>query len=342
MLNPAEWEIARYDGGEPLVAVVVDTEEEFDWGQPLAAANTAVRAMRAQARAHAVFARYGVRPTYVIDWPVADQDDGWRPLHELYQDGLCEIGAHLHPWVTPPAEEVVCNANSYPGNLPPALERDKLSRLVERIGERFGARPTVYKAGRYGVGPATAGILDELGFEIDASVVPGTDLRRFEGPDFTACGARPYWFGRGRRLLEIPLSVAYTGALAGAGAALYPPAASPLGLRLHVPGVLARTGLLERITLTPEGVVHEEHRRLVRTMLASGHRIFSFTYHSPSLAPGNTPYVADEPGLRAFLDRFERFFDWFLGELGGRAATLTEIRRRLAPPHPDRPLNRPC
>lgn len=332
MLDPADWEIARYDGGTPVVAVVVDTEEEFDWARPLAAANTAVQAMRAQARAHAVFARYGVRPTYVVDWPVVDQDDGWRPLHELYRDGLCEIGAHLHPWVNPPAEEVVCNANSYPGNLPPALEQAKLARLADRIGERFGARPTVYKAGRYGVGPNTARILDALGFEIDASVVPGTDLTRQEGPDFSACGARPYWFGRGRRLLEIPLSVGYVGALAPAGRTLYPPAASPLGMRLRAPGVLARTRLLERITLTPEGVVHAEHRRLVQAMLAAGHRIFSFTYHSPSLAPGNTPYVTSEAELGTFLDRFERFFDFFFGALGGRPATLTEIRRLVAPP----------
>jgi hypothetical protein len=332
MLDPADWEIARYDGETPLVAAVVDTEEEFDWGRPLATANTAVRAMRAQATAHRVFARYGVRPTYVVDWPVVDQDDGWRPLLELHRDGACEIGAHLHPWVNPPVEEEVCNANSYPGNLPAALERAKLARLAERIGERFGARPAVYKAGRYGVGPNTARILDELGFEVDASVVPGTDLRRFEGPDFTACGAKPYWFGRGRRLLEIPLSVAYVGALAPAGRRLYPRAASALGMKLHAPGVLARTRLLERITLTPEGVVHAEHRRLVKTMLAGGHRIFSFTYHSPSLVPGNTPYVASEAELGIFLDRFERFFDFFFGEIGGRPATLTEIGRLVAPP----------
>src|SRR5205823_14168786 len=65
----------------------------------------------------------------------------------------------------------------------------------------------------YGVGRATAGILAELGYEIDVSVVPGTDLTCKFGPDFTHCGASPYWFGKNPELLEIPLSIGYTGLL---------------------------------------------------------------------------------------------------------------------------------
>src|SRR3546814_4149526 len=47
------------------------------------------------------------------------------------------------------------------GNLPPELEHAKLAALTEAIAGAFGARPVVYKAGRYGVGPATAGIRSE-------------------------------------------------------------------------------------------------------------------------------------------------------------------------------------
>src|SRR3546814_2922527 len=71
---------------------------------------------------------------------------------------------------------VVNATNSYPGNLPPELEHAKLAALTEAIAGAFGARPVVYKAGRYGVGPATAGILEALGYRIDVSVVPFTDF----------------------------------------------------------------------------------------------------------------------------------------------------------------------
>jgi hypothetical protein len=336
MLDPNDWEIATPDPATPLLAVIVDTEEEFDWAKPHDRSSTATTAMKRQQRAHRIFERHGVRPTYVIDYPVAHNEDGYRPLLELYQDGLCEVGAHLHPWVNPPHDEVVRARNSYPGNLPPALERDKLRRLTDLIGERFGHRPTVYKAGRYGVGPATAGILDELGYEIDASVVPVTEFTADGGPDFTACPDRPYWFGGGRRLLEIPLSVAFTGRLAHAGNTIYAPACSAAGQRLRLPGVLSRLGLIERIRLSPEGINHAEHRRLTRTMLERGHRVFSFTYHSPSLEPGHTPYVRDQGALEDFLDRFERYFEFFFDEIGGRPATPAEIKAEFRPaPEPD-------
>jgi len=331
MLNPTDWRIAEIPDGPPLLLVVIDTEEEFDWARPLARENRGVTNLAAQQRAHRIFERYGVVPTYVIDHPVAAQPDGYRPLAELLADRRCEIGAHLHPWVNPPFDETVNNRNSYPGNLPPALEREKLARLTDAIAERFGFRPTVYKAGRYGVGPATAGTLEALGYEIDASVVPMTDFTLEEGPDFTACGARPYWFGAGRPILEVPLSVGFAGALASRGRTVYPAIASRLGLKLHAPGIFARLGLLDRIKLTPEGVVHAEHRALTEAMRVRNHRVFSFTYHSPSLAPGNTPYVRDEPGLQRFLDTIERYFDYFFGTLGGRATTLTALRRLIAP-----------
>ncbi len=95
---------------------------------------------------------------------------------------------------------------------------------------------------------------------------------------------------------------------------------------LHVPGILARLRLVERITLTPEGISFEEQRRLTRALLRKGHRVFSFAYHSPSLAPGNTPYVRSEADLRGFLQRIEQYLAFFTEEIGGRAATPFEVK----------------
>jgi hypothetical protein len=195
MLDPENCRAVDRLPDQPLLLVVVDTEEEFDWFKPHSRDQVSTRAIASQARAHEIFGRFGIRPTYVIDYPVATQESGYGPLKELFDDGLCQIGTHLHPWVNPPFDEPVCNVNTYPGNLPRELERAKLAALTEAIGERFGRRPTVYKAGRYGVGPNTAEILAELGYTIDTSVVPRTDFRSDEGPDFRQCGAHPYWFG---------------------------------------------------------------------------------------------------------------------------------------------------
>jgi hypothetical protein len=303
----------------PLLIVSIDTEEEFDWGKPLARANTSVTHIADQAQAQKLYARYRLRPTYFVDYPVAEQ--AWGPLREWSAAGECEIGTHLHPLVSPPHDEQVCNRNSYPGNLPRDLERAKLERLTDLIGERFGSRPTVYRAGRYGAGPNTASILEELGYEIDSSVLARSDLSGEEGPDFSSIGLDPYWFGEKRRLLELPVTVGWDGWLAGAGLFWQRAVGTGWGRALRLQGVLARAGAFNRVKLTPEGIPFEELRAVTQAMLKAGIRIFNLTYHSPSLTPGHTPYVRSAAELDAFLGCIDRYLAFFFGACNGVAAT---------------------
>ena len=109
-------------------------------------------------------------------------------------------------------------------------------------------------------------------------------------------------------------------------------------MRFRLPGLLARTGLLERIRLTPEGVTLAENIRLARSLYAQGCRIFAFTYHSPSLVPGMTPYVSSTQQLSRFLETMDRFFRFFRDELGGRPsdpqAVYELLRQRRDTPAP--------
>jgi hypothetical protein len=310
----------------PKLLVIVDTEEEFDWSRAYSRSAMGVDHIKYQHRAQAILERYGVRPTYVMDYPVASQEQGYRVLREWLADGRCGIGAHLHPWVNPPFTEELSARNSYPGNLPAELEEAKLKQLTETIAANFGRRPSVYRAGRYGLGPATAGILERLGYKVDTSIVPFTDFTRDGGPDFTAFDVEPFWVGPSKRVLEIPLTVAWCGQLRGSAVALRRWLASDVVTRFHLPGVLARLGLLERIRLTPEGTNFAELKRLVDTMLAAGRRLFVLSYHSPSVAPGNTPYVRNEAELQSFLALIERFCDYFLGTCNGEASTPHDVR----------------
>lgn len=315
--------LAALPDGPPLLLVVVDTEEEFDWTRPFDRASVAASAMQAQYRAQDIFDGFGVKPTYVIDYPVASTPEAAGVLARFHQAGTCQIGAHLHPWVNPPHAEVVSTRNSYPGNLPVDLEREKLAALGKAIEASFGFRPTIYKAGRYGVGRATAATLRELGYSIDMSLVPHTDFGADGGPDFRALPDRPHWVGEGRDLLEIPLSRGFSGRLAGLGPALYDRLAGLAWARL--PGIFARAGLLERATLTPEGVDTAAHLRLLDAMRRQGHRVFTLNYHSPSLAAGHTPYVRSADELDRFLASIRAFLAHFLGPFGGRAATPADI-----------------
>lgn len=331
MLNPRSDDYCKvYPGERPQLVIVVDTEEEFDWSREFSRENTAVRSMRWIGRVQEIFDEYCITPVYVLDYPVASQLDGYRLLQEIHASGRCVIGAHLHPWVNPPFEEQVTRHNSFPGNLPRTLEATKLKMLGDSIQEHFGARPTIYKAGRYGVGPHTADILEEQGYEVDMSVCPHMDYSSDGGPDFTSSSAWPYWFGKRRRLLELPLTVGYAGLLRRWGHAVHGLASHPALARLHAVGVLARLAIVDKIWLSPEGYISAEHVKLVRALHHDGLRIFSFSFHSPSVQPGHTPYVRSRGELESFLSRCRRFFDFFMGEIGGCPTTPLELKKLLA------------
>jgi glycosyltransferase involved in cell wall biosynthesis len=331
LLRPSDRQFINFPADEPpRILVTVDAEEEFDWRQPVSRRLHTVASMQSQWKTEKIFQRYNVSPTYLIDYPVAVEKAATERLAELCREKCCSIGAHLHPWTNPPHEEIVSSYTSFPGNLDPDLEKRKLCVLTEAIERNLGARPVVYKAGRYGIGPSTAAILNELGYKVDMSSIPLRDYSRFGGPNFSKAATAPYWFGANEDMLEIPLTAGFIGMLRRAGpnvAALFN---SPTIPRLRIPGILARAGLLNRVFITPEGTPLEEAKRLTRTLIAAGQRVFMLNYHSPSLQPGNTPYVRSDAELKQFLHWLEAYLDFFTAEVGGIGATPMQVYDRAS------------
>jgi hypothetical protein len=321
----------------PILVVVVDTEEEFDWSAPFRRDAVAVTAMREIGVFQRLCEEFGIAPAYVADYPVVSNPDGAASLRELHASGRAEIGAHLHPWVTPPFDELVCARNSYPGNLEPGLEAEKLRVLTETIEERTGARPRTYKAGRYGFGPNTPEALEGQGYEVDLSPSPPFDYGADGGPDYSAWGAHPYWFGGARKLLGLPNTGAFVGFLGRRSPAVWRLATRPALRWARLPGILSRLDAVSRLRLSPEGHGPDDLMRLTRALLRAGVRVFSFSLHSPSLKPGCTSYVRSAADLATLLGSCRRYFDRFLGELGGISMTPTRLAqhlRRLSPPDP--------
>ena len=285
----------------------MDTEEEFDWAAPRSRDADAVTAIAMLPEGHARLAGFGITPTYLVDYPIANNPASAAILASLAADGGASIGAQLHPWVNPPLDETMSNANSFVGNLPVALERAKLATLTDRIEQAIGTRPLVYRAGRYGVGPNTAGLLIDQGYRLDVSIRSLFDYRGDGGPDFSGF---PYWPWRvdaARRLIELPLTAAYTGRLRHRGPALFPGSGRiPLAR-----GILARTGLLQRVALTPEGMPLDDVLEALRILIDDGVTLFSLSFHSPSLRPGNTPYVRDSTELSTFWRWWHGVLDLF-------------------------------
>jgi len=302
------------------VLLTVDTEEEFDWGGPFTRTEHGLSHFPHIAHFQAFCDDLGVSPVYLVDWPIATSPEAVAIIGEAVRAGRAEVGIQLHPWVNPPFEEEVCVRNSYAGNLFPELERAKFIALRDKIAEAFGAKPMIYRAGRYGLGPATAGLLREAGVPVDSSVRANFDYRAGEGPDYSRHPLAPYWVDEARQLLELPLTTVYWGMLRRQGRWVH-----PLLARLpRMIGLFSRLGLLERIALTPEGVTAEEALRGIDMALDDELPVLVLSFHSPSLAVGHTPYVRNERDLAALYDWFRRVYA-YLEMRGVKPTTVAEI-----------------
>ena len=191
--------------------IFADAEEEFDWSAPFDSTANATKTIADLAPATARFNAAGVRPVYLCDYPVVNVPESAAIMRDMVASGACDVGTQLHPWVNPPFDEDVCIHNSYTGNLPVALQRTKLVTLTDRIETAIGVRPTCYRAGRYGIGPATMGLLAEQGYRMDVSVRALFDYEMHGGPDYSSFPVWPWKTEEGP--FELPLSTAWTGAM---------------------------------------------------------------------------------------------------------------------------------
>lgn len=305
--------------------VSVDTEEEFDWSAPLDRSSHGVKAVAGMARFQDFCREHGVAPLYLIDHPIATSPQAAAILRPAVEQGHAELGLHLHPWVNPPFVEEVSEFNSFAGNLPPEQEREKFLHLLDAIDSNFGMRPVIYRAGRYGAGPQTAAILKEAGFCIDTSVRSHFDYSASGGPDYHGYPLRPYWLDVEKSLLELPVTTVFWGPLRTMGPRIFPYARHVRRL----PGLLARSGLMERIPLTPEGITSEEAIRAIDIALDDGLPVLVFSFHSPSLQPGHAPYVRTEADLEEFYSWWRDVFA-YLGKRGIAPTSVDEIVRTLS------------
>ncbi|MBU2587929.1 MAG: polysaccharide deacetylase family protein [Alphaproteobacteria bacterium] len=302
------------------VLLTVDTEEEFDWKGPFRRDGYGLDHVTAIPRFQSFCEGLGAHPVYLVDWPIVNDPAAVAIIGDAVRRGTAEVGVQLHPWVNPPFKEEVCTRNSFAGNLPRDLEAAKFMALRDAIEAAFGSAPLIYRAGRYGLGAHTAELLMAAGIRIDTSVRTLFDYSADGGPDYSHHPLAPYWVDDAHQLLELPVTSAYRGPLARFGPLVH-------RAQRHIPTLFAgfsRLNLLERIALTPEGVSAEEALRGIDVVINRGLPVLVLSFHSPTLAPGHTPYAATEAEVEALYQWFATIYA-DLARRGVRSTTVSEI-----------------
>ena len=283
------------------LVITIDTEED-DWST-YRREGSGLRNIERVPVLQRLFDEFRVRPTYLIDYPVATDPRTSALFRELAKDGRCEIGAHCHPWNTPPFREEISARNTMLCNLDPGLQYEKVRTLHQAISENVGVVPACFRAGRWGFGAEVAGAIARLGYRIDTSVTPYTDWTRYGGPDFSV--ESPGMKRIGGDGTDSP---------GGRGGLLEVRITGTAWKKTRMLGVLDRLKLLNKVWLSPENSGTGEMIGLTRAMAGNGYPVVNLTFHSPSLVEGLTPFVRGEGDAEIFLRKIRDYLSFARSE----------------------------
>ena len=321
------------------VVLTIDTEPDDAWTNHR---NPSVANVQELLRLQELLGKHGAKATCLATYRVIQDEAAVAVLRELVEKGGAEIGAHLHPWETPPFMEsgVDVRYAAYPHELPLDIFSQKLEHLTEAITERFG-RPTAYRAGRWGLSSEHLPILERLGYEIDTSVIPMVDWRGTMGipadqngrggPDYRRALRSPYHpdyadaCGQGAsRLLEVPVTVSLT--------RRFPTALSDRFGQLPVllQRALRKLRIVEAVHAIPADASHTQLMRMIKVLLAAQPPVINIALHSSELVVGGSPSSQTRAAVSAVFDKIEAMLAALRSSGVCEFMTLSDVARRHA------------
>lgn len=317
--------------------VTIDTEED-NWGR-YSAHNNPVTNIQQIIPLQKLFDEFGVKPTYLVNYPVSTAPGSVSVLKKIMDTGSCEIGMHCHPWNTPPFDKkaAINKDETMLCNLSAAMVHEKLGVLYEAIEKNFDIVPFSFRAGRWGFSREVARWLVQSGFRVDTSITPYVDWESCHESNFSQFSPEPFWFhvdddfrAQGKnRLLEVPASIDFLQNNSRLCQKIMKACEKPFVRRMHMKGVLDRLGLVNKIWLSPEMEDFTSMKRLARSMERKKYPCVNFFFHSNTLLPGLSPFTRSWKDVDVFIQKIRRFLV-FAQEAGWKSSTLSQFAQEYA------------
>lgn len=256
--------------------------------------------------------KYAYKPVWLTNYEmVCDQRyvDFIKPKME---QGLCEVGIHVHAWNNPPMHQLEAkySGNPYLIEYPDDIMRQKFSVTYNLIEEKFGIKVKSHRAGRWAMDNRYFSLLNEYNVAVDCSHTPGVSWTKtcgetIYGPDYSKVPLAP---SRINGILEVPMTIKQTHI-------------SQRGSIKHKIKVLI---FGEQIWLRPASSTADEMKALIRKICMDKKIDYlEFMIHSSELMPGGSPYFPDTDSVERLYSTMEIVFD-YVKQLGYLGVTLFE------------------
>jgi hypothetical protein len=315
----------------PAFLITVDTEGDNLWSQP---AEITTRNVRFLPRFQSLCEKYGFRPTWLVNFEMAECPEFVEFGRDVLARGTGEIGMHLHAWNSPPIKPLTDNDyrhQPYLFEYPEPVMREKIRFMTDLLEERFQRKMVSHRAGRWGFDSDYARLLVECGYRVDCSVTPHIsweeyrgDRRGLGGPDYSAFPEQPYFLDLANParpgdspLLEVPVSVIRTP---------YAKVHELLDNRISLVRRAFGRFFPAWHTMMPRDrwANHRGMSAILRHALKNQRPCVELATHSSELMPGGSPFFPDEKSIERLYRRLETLFDEAAKNF--RGMTLEEFR----------------
>lgn len=255
---------------------------------------------------------YGFKPVYLTNYEMA-LDDAWVSyIKSKAQQGLCEIGMHIHAWNSPPEYKLINNngGNPYITEYPDNLIYEKMKFLTKCLKERFEVPIKVARSGRWATNEIYFDTLYNLGYIGDCSFTPELDLSKIPGysynmgNDYRKANKNTHLHPSG--IVEVPMTTRLIHHIS-------------FGSLRHKASTLIKG---DSMWLRPHRKSLDELLLLSNKVKEEGGEYLEFMLHSSELMPGGSPYFESENEVEILYNIIQKYFSW-IGKEKYRGITLS-------------------
>jgi peptidoglycan/xylan/chitin deacetylase (PgdA/CDA1 family) len=313
--------------------LTVDTEADNQWSGK----GDSVENINVLPRLRKLCEKYNVIPTYFVTYEVVSDEKACRMLKGWQDAGKAEIGAHLHPWTTPPflPEEKKGDGRVqyFPSELSQNVLEEKIKNLTDIISKNLGKKPTSFRAGRWGFNDSVGRALVRNGYVVDSSISPRVNwnsvVRDADGrtlPDFRNESLAPSKLeyvidGIKKTLLEVPMTIVHTGLFSESSVAVRVFSLLPESLLKRV---LNKTIYRLKWCRIFGSSTENDLRDVYNAVVKNGVPALVFMIHSSELLAGGSPYAKDAEAVEGIYDKLETFLS-FLNHKFVESVGISEI-----------------
>lgn len=257
-----------------------------------------------------LFSNFGIKPTYLLSPEILHDQECIQILKKL---DFAEFGTHLHEeFIEPLPKWDAARTKSIQGDLTPAVEREKLSRLTALFKSRFGYQPLSFRAGRFGISTRTIGYLEDLGYSVDSSVTPYKTHYYESGTIRNCWGERPFPYRvPGRHILQVPVTIVNRdfSRLPSFILRLLEDRRTVARRILNRLGYRTRSEWFRPYRSTSENLI-DVAKELIRSFPARREPVLNMMFHSNEIVHGMSPYCQTQEEVDEYVRSMTEVFSF--------------------------------